>query len=438
MRSWQKVCAQRIPANSGREDILRQDTASTLWACSAASPSSSSMSWPSSSSACCARSSASTARRTGFRSSTSASAACVAGEPVTTTGARAGRPRTRARRAARRRSRRGARHGAARVPGRGPPGTARRRRRGRHAAHRLLRGVRARRGRPARRPAVHRALEERRRAAGTPPGGGHRPGRAVRRRREPRHERRHGRRHRRGPAPGPPRARQRRRQRHRAPHGRATAARRRPAPVRRAADPAVLGGRPGPDAGLGAGEPARRALGRRPRPPRPDVGPQLRAPVRRRDRHHPAPLAHPAARAPRPAAARGHRPGHRRRGTALRLRRGGAAAPPLPQGRRGRPGRLPPHLPRGTLPGPWPWRPADRAGALDLARRERAGSGQTPTARRRHDERASPGGGGGRRARPGSTRRRRWRPRTPPSTSTSWTASPLRTAWCVTASRRTT
>ena len=66
----------------------------------------------------------------------------------------------------------------------------------------------------------------------------------------------------------------------------------------------------------------RRALGGRPRPPRPDVGPQLRAPVRRRDRHHPAPLAHPAARAPRPAPARGHRPGDRRRRAALRLRRG--------------------------------------------------------------------------------------------------------------------
>ena len=55
--------------------------------------------------------------------------------------------------------------------------------------------------------------------------------------------------------PGAPRARQRRRQRHRPPDGRAAAARRRAAPVRRAADPAVHGGRPRPDPGLDAGEP---------------------------------------------------------------------------------------------------------------------------------------------------------------------------------------
>ena len=41
----------------------------------------------------------------------------------------------------------------------------------------------------------------------------------------------------------------------------------------------------------------------------------------------------------------------RRRRGALRLRRGRPAAPPLPQGRRRRPGRLPPHLPRDPVPG---------------------------------------------------------------------------------------
>ena len=190
------------------------------------------------------------------------------------------------------------------------------------------------------------------------PAGDHRPGRALRRRRQPRHQCRHRSRHRRRAAPGAPRARQYRRQRHRPPHGRAAAARRRPAPVRRAADPAVLGGRARPDPGLGAGEPERRALGRRPGPPRPDVGPQLRAPVRRRDRHHPAPLAHPATRAARAAPARGHRPCRRRRRGALRLRHGRPAAPPLPQGRRRRPGRLPPYLPRDPLPAARPRRRA--------------------------------------------------------------------------------
>ena len=59
------------------------------------------------------------------------------------------------------------------------------------------------------------------------PGRDRRPGRPLRRRRQPRHQRRHRRRHRRRAPPGPPRAGQRGGQRHRPPHGRAAAARRR-------------------------------------------------------------------------------------------------------------------------------------------------------------------------------------------------------------------
>ena len=65
-------------------------------------------------------------------------------------------------------------------------------------------------------------------------------------------------------------------------------------------------------AGLGAGEPAARAHGVGAGPAGADVRPQLRPPVRGRDRHHPAPLAHPAAGAAGAAAAGGHRPGRRR------------------------------------------------------------------------------------------------------------------------------
>ena len=432
MRSWQKVCAQPVPANSGGEDILRKDSASTLSACCAASPSSSSTSSRSSSSGCCARSSGWTAPTTASRCSTSACAACAPGEPVTTTGGVQVVPE----------------HGLDALQGAdlvAVPATGLREfpeealqalrdasAAGRHPAHRLLRGVRARGGRAAGRPPVHRALEERRRAARTPPGGDHRPGRAVRRRRQPRHQRRHRGRHRRRAAPGAPRARQRRRQRHRPPHGRAAAARRRPAPVRRAADPAVLGGRARPDPGLGAGEP--------------DV------------EHSVADLARRARMSDRSFARRfvaetGTTP-HRwltlqrvllaQRlledtdlavddvARALRLRHGRAAAPPLPQGRRRRPGRLPPHLPRDPLPAsPPPRRPERRVSTSPVAEGR---IGIDPTARRRHDERASPGGGGGRRpvraVRGGGAGRLGTA-----VTSTSWTACPPRTAWSATASR---
>ena len=140
---------------------------------------------------------------------------------------------------------------------------------------------------------------------------------------------------------------QRGRRRHRPPHGRAAAARRRPAPVRRAADPAVRARTASPRPGLGAGELS--------------------------VEHSVADLARRARMSERSFARRfvaetGTTP-HRwltlqrvllaQRmledtdlgvddvARALRLRRGRAAAPPLPQGRRRRPGRLPPHLPRG-------------------------------------------------------------------------------------------
>ena len=50
---------------------------------------------------------------------------------------------------------------------------------------------------------------------------------------------------------------------------------------------------------------------------------------------------------------------------------GAPAAPPLPQGRRRRPGRLPPYLPRGPLPAALRGDAPD-AGLLDLAGRRRA------------------------------------------------------------------
>ena len=87
-------------------------------------------------------------------------------------------------------------------------GRARARRLG---AEHLQRVVRARRGRAARRPAVHDPLDVRRRSCAAPvPDGAGRPRRALRRGRPRHHQRRHGRRHRRLPAPGAPRARRRR------------------------------------------------------------------------------------------------------------------------------------------------------------------------------------------------------------------------------------
>ena len=85
MRSWQKVCAQPVPANSGGEDICvkiqpvhcghaRSVAVLVLDELAVFEF------------GVCARSSASTAPTTGSRPSTSASAACEPGEPVTTTG----------------------------------------------------------------------------------------------------------------------------------------------------------------------------------------------------------------------------------------------------------------------------------------------------------------------------------------------------------------
>ena len=121
--------------------------------------------------------------------------------------------------------------------------------------------VRPGRRRIARRSRLHHPLEVRRRHAGGLSDGQGRPPRAVRRRRHRGDQRRHGRRDRCLPAPGPPRTRHRRGQQDRPPDGRATATRRRPAAVRRDADPRVHRGQPRPGAELGAEQSRRAAFG---------------------------------------------------------------------------------------------------------------------------------------------------------------------------------
>ena len=180
-----------------------------------------------------------------------------------------------------------------------------------------------------------------------------RPRRAVRRRRQPGHQRRHRRRHR----------------RLRCTWCAASSARGRPTPIARRMVvppqrdggqrqyieqpiPTCDGRRPAPAARVDAGEPATSST---PSPTWPG-GPRCPS----------APS--PAGSSPRPAPRRtAGSPtqrvllaprlledtdlGGRRDRRALRLRLGRAAAPPLPQGRRRRAGRLPPHVPRGPVPG---------------------------------------------------------------------------------------
>ena len=159
---------------------------------------------------------------------------------------------------------------------------------------------------------------------------------------EPDHQRGHGGRDRRVPAPGPPRARHRGRHQDRPADGGAAAARRRPAAVRRDADPGVHGGQPGPGAHLGAGPPGRAAHRLVAGPAGDDERPDLRPAVRRGDRHHAAQVADPAAHPGGPQPAGGERPRRRadRHPGRLQLRRGDAGALP-PRDRPG-PGRLPP------------------------------------------------------------------------------------------------
>ncbi|CAG7604921.1 Transcriptional regulator, AraC family [Actinacidiphila bryophytorum] len=235
-----------------------------------------------------------------------------------------------------------------------PAGRARRAQPGRGARRdrpeRLLGGLRARRGGPARRAALRGALATHRAARRPAPRGPRRAGRALRGRRRGRHLGRHRRGHRRVPAPGAQGAGGRRRQRHRPPHGRAPAPGGRPGAVRGpAAAPghqrlrrrgALLDGAP-PRPGRHRGRPGR---------PRPDVPAHLRQALPAGDRHDAVPLAPGPAHLAGPRTPRRHGP-HRRRGRCPRgfWQRRDPAASLLPPGRH-HPPRLPPHLPPRRRP----------------------------------------------------------------------------------------
>ena len=215
--------------------------------------------------------------------------------------------------------------GHARSPGRARR-AAPRRRPGRVRAQRLLRRVRARRGRACSTAgdAPPTGSTSTSCSAATPPPRfvqlALRPGRPAA------HQRRHRRRHRRLPAPGPPGARLGDRHQAGPADGGAAAPGRRAGPVHRGADPAdARRAHPGAAAGVADGPPGPAAHRRRPGRPRRTWPPDLRPPVPRRDRHHPARLADQPAGAARPAAAGGDR-AERRGGR--RPRRASATPPP--------------------------------------------------------------------------------------------------------------
>ncbi len=118
-------------------------------------------------------------------------------------------------------------------------------RRRRSGDERVLGGVHARRGRPARRPRLHDALDAHRRAGRAFPEGAGRPERAVRLRRPDPDLGRHGLRPRSVPAPDPRRSRRGDRPPGGPPDGHAATPRRRSGAVRRRAHPGARRGHAG-------------------------------------------------------------------------------------------------------------------------------------------------------------------------------------------------
>jgi hypothetical protein len=173
---------------------------------------------------------------------------------------------------------------------------------------RTARRLRAGRGGPARRSRVHHPLAAHRRALRGVPGGEGQARGAVRRGRARGHRRRLGGRHRRSPPPAPHGVRAEGGRRRRPPDGPPAAPRRRPGPVHPAADARVRRRDAVAAAHLDPGEPRLRPVRRGARRAVVDVAAHVRAPLRRRDRGHPARLDHRAARTTGRAPARGQRP----------------------------------------------------------------------------------------------------------------------------------
>ena len=152
----------------------------------------------------------------------------------------------------------------------------------------LHRGLRPRRGRPARRQADHHALEVRRRAGRPVPRRPGRPLGPLRGQRAGDHRRGDGGRRRHPPAPGAPGVGRRRGERPGPRDGGPAAPGRRAGPVHRRAR-ARLRGRPARRRpGVGRQPPRRGHQRGRPRPPRADEPAQLRPPVQGDDGNHAA------------------------------------------------------------------------------------------------------------------------------------------------------